>query len=266
MKSSPNPIKARNVVREYLQARILGAMQRAGAMVLLAFHGGTALRFLYGIPRYSEDLDFTLEGPGSGYDFHRLLQAIRSEVANEGYAVTIKANDRKTVHSAFIRFSGLMYEMGLSPMQGESLSVKVEIDTRPPVGVGLTTTVVRRHVILQLYHHDRSSLLAGKVHALLSRAYTKGRDIYDLFWYFSDRDWPSPNFVLLNNALRQTGWNNPDITEKSWRGCLRNRLKWIDWDLAVNDVRPFLESEKETELLTFENMMLLLKESPMNHK
>jgi hypothetical protein len=60
VRSSPTPGHGWNVTREYLQARILGSLQRAGAMVPLAFHGGTALRFLYAIPRYSQDLDFAL--------------------------------------------------------------------------------------------------------------------------------------------------------------------------------------------------------------
>ncbi len=62
------PLQGRNVVREYLQGRILGAFQRAGAMTSLAFRGGTCLRFAFGLPRYSEDLDFALEGDRSGYD------------------------------------------------------------------------------------------------------------------------------------------------------------------------------------------------------
>lgn len=45
-RASPTPAHARNVTREYLQARILGALQRAGVLIPLAFYGGTALRFL----------------------------------------------------------------------------------------------------------------------------------------------------------------------------------------------------------------------------
>ena len=69
-----DPVAGRNLVREYLQARILECLQRAGAMVPLAFHGGTALRFLYAIPRFSEDLDFALERPSAGYDFRGVLE------------------------------------------------------------------------------------------------------------------------------------------------------------------------------------------------
>ena len=59
--AATSPIEKKNLAREYLQALILQSLQRAGAMTALAFHGGTALRFLYSLPRYSEDLDFALE-------------------------------------------------------------------------------------------------------------------------------------------------------------------------------------------------------------
>ena len=105
-----------------------------------------------------------------------------------------------------MRFPGLLYDLGLSGQRSEVLSVKLEVDTNPPAGAGLATTVVRRFVVLQLQHHDKASLLAGKLHTILQRFYTKGRDIYDLLWYLSDPAWPLPNLALLNNALAQTGW------------------------------------------------------------
>jgi hypothetical protein len=255
---APTPVHGRNVAREYLQARILGSLQRAGAMVPLAFHGGTALRFLYASARRSEDLDFALERAGSRYDFRAYLRAIRGELAAERYAVEIKVNDRKAVHSASVRFAGLLYELDLSPHRDEVLSVKIEVDTNPPAGAVLTTTVVRRHVTLHLQHHDRSSLLAGKLHAILQRPYLKGRDIYDLLWYLSDPDWPAPNLILLNNALQQTGWDGPPLTESNWRHTVRNRLQTLTWDQVVADVRPFLEPGADLALLTRENVMQVL--------
>lgn len=116
----PDPINGRNLVREYLQARILENLQRAGAMVPLAFHGGTALRFLYAIPRFSEDLDFALERSQSSYDFRTYLRAIQVEFEKEGYQVGIKLNDRKTVNSAFVRFNNLLNEFGLSTQRDEA--------------------------------------------------------------------------------------------------------------------------------------------------
>lgn len=258
VRQSPTPLHARNRVREYLQARILGALQRAGAMIPLAFHGGTCLRFLYAAARHSEDLDFALERERGRYDFRAYLRAVEREFLAEGYAVELKANDRKVVHSAFIRFPGLPYELGFSPHRSEVLAIKIEVDTNPPAGAGLTTTVVRRHILLHLQHHDRASLLAGKLHAVLQRPYLKGRDLYDLLWYLSDPSWPPPNLVLLNNALRQTGWDGPPLTETTWREAVRRRLESVDWKRAIDDVRPFLEPGADPELLRLESLLRLL--------
>lgn len=255
LRTLPNALHARNLAREYLQARILGCLQRVGAMVPLAFHGGTALRFLYGTPRYSEDLDFTLEQAPDQYDFRAYLRAIRSELASEGYTIELKVNDQKVVHSAFIRFSGLLHELGISPHQNEILSIKLEVDTNPPSAAVLTTSVIRRFVALQLQHHDRASLLAGKIHAILQRSYTKGRDINDLLWYLSDPDWPEPNFALLNNALQQTNWSGDRLDEDNWRQILSDRLQTLSWERVVSDVRPFLETEEDAGLLTRENLL-----------
>jgi len=258
VRASPTPAQARNTVREYLQARILSSLQRAGAMIPLAFHGGTALRFLYASARYSEDLDFALEQAKSQYDFRAYLRDIRAELTAEDYAVELRVNDQKTVHSAFVRFPGLLYELGLSPHRDEIFSVKIEVDTNPPAGAVLTTTIVRRHVVLQLQHHDRASLLAGKLHAILQRPYVKGRDLYDLLWYLSDPGWPAPNLTLLNNALQQTAWMGGILIEDNWRQAVRNRLQTVTWDQAVSDVRPFLETGANPDLLTQENMLRLL--------
>ena len=198
---SRSGLDPRNAVREYLQARVLGALQHAGAMMAIAFHGGTALRFLYGLPRFSEDLDFALEDPHRGFDIREALRQIRSGLEAEGYRVDLRVKTTTAVHSGFVKFPGLLHDLGLSPHQEETLRVKLEVDTNPPDGAGLETTLVRRVVTLRLHHHDRSSLLAGKLHAVLQRSWTKGRDLFDLLWYLSDPEWPQPNLVLLNNAL-----------------------------------------------------------------
>jgi hypothetical protein len=257
-RESPSPVQARNVVREYLQARILGVLQHEGAMIPLAFHGGTALRFLYSSARYSEDLDFALEGKRELYDFRGYLRAIQTEFTVEGYEVSVRVSDQKTVNSAFVRFSGLLHEVGLSPFGDEKLAVKLEVDTNPPAGAGLTTTVVRRHVLLQFQHHDRASLLAGKLHAILQRPYVKGRDVYDLLWFLSDPAWPPPNLVMLNNALQQTGWAGALLTKETWRPAVRARLQEAAWDQVVVDVQPFLEPSANLDLLTLENLMRVL--------
>ena len=259
VQSSSSPVEAHNLAREYLQALILQSLQRTGAMTTIAFHGGTALRFLYSLPRYSEDLDFALEGNSGSYDFRSYLQAIRKDLEAQGYTTIFKVNDQKTVHSAFIRFSGLPYELKLTPHQDETLAVKLEVDTHPPAGALLDTSLVRRHVLLNLQHHDRASLLAGKLHAILQRPFLKGRDLYDLIWYLSDKDWPDPNLVLLNHALNQTEWGGPSATVENWREIVRAKIETVPFEQALDDVRPFLGSGEDIGLLTKNNLLRLLK-------
>jgi hypothetical protein len=177
----------------------------------------------------------------------------------EGYGVDLaRVSDQKAVHSAFVRFPGLLHELGLSGQREEALSVRVEVDARPPAGAALETTVVRRHVLLRIQHHDRASLLAGKLHAILQRPYPKGRDFYDLIWYLSDPAWPPPNLVLLNNALAQTGWTKAPVSEASWVATVRARIRSVRWEAVAADVRPFLESAEDRALLTRETIMRLL--------
>lgn len=248
----------RCIAREYIQARVLESLQENGAFTTWAFVGGTALRFLYSMPRFSEDLDFSSVHVGAEDNFVELLQKTKKSFESEGYELTIKANAEKTVRSAFLKFEGLLYEVGLSPHRSDTISVKVEIDTNPPAGAGFETTIVRKHCLLNLQHYDKSSLFAGKLHAFLSRKYVKGRDVYDLVWYLSDRSWPAPNLVLLNNALTQSQWQGDMMTADNWRQNVTAAVSKYDWDKVFADVRPFVERQQDLDLLTREAVVKLL--------
>jgi hypothetical protein len=254
-----NPVLARCLAREYLQARLLQSLQDRGAFNTWAFQGGTALRFLYSMPRFSEDLDFALVEPGMPAGFRGNMISAGRTFEAEGYDAGVRINDRRTVKSAFMSFKGLPFELGLSAHASETLSVKVEVDSNPPAGANTVSTIVRRHVVLNLRHHDKASLFAGKLHAFLARRYVKGRDIYDLIWYLSDRTWPAPNLELLNNALAQTGWRGPQITAENWRQLVARRVGMLDWKRVMADVEPFLERPADISLLTRESLTSLLR-------
>ena len=236
-----DPQAGRNAMREYLQARILEGLQRAGAMSPLAFHGGTALRFLYRLPRHSEDLDFALEGPRESYDPRGWMTSIAAQFRREGYDISVSLRDAAAVHPGWFRFPGLPREFGWSNHADEALRIKLEVDTRPPAGATTETRLVRRHVSLRLHVHDRASLLAGKLHAVLHRPWLKGRDIYDLVWYLSDPEWPPPNLDLLNAARRQTE-PAAALTEDTWREAVAARVAGVEWTALEADIRPLLAS------------------------
>jgi predicted nucleotidyltransferase component of viral defense system len=254
-----NYVLARCVMREYLQARLLQILQDRAVFNTWIFQGGTALHFLYGMPRFSEDLDFALVKPGIDSNFREHLASAGKAFQAENYDITVRINDRKTVKAAFVRFRGLLLEFGLSAHESETLSIRAELDTNPPSGAEIACTIVRRHVTLNLRHHDKASLLAGKLHAVLARRYTKGRDIYDLLWYLSDKTWPGPNVEMLNNALEQTGWEGPRVTRANWRGLVCQRVEALQWRQVMQDVEPFLERPEDIALLTKENILRLLR-------
>jgi len=247
------------LAREYIQARILQCFQEDGVFTRWAFQGGTALRFLFSLPRFSEDLDFALIRGDEDAHFERAVRRVENIFQAEGYEISLKGKPEKTVASVFIGFTGLLYELGLSQQRRQIFSVKVEVDINPPIGARLDTTLVRRHVTLNLHHYDKASLLSGKVHALLCRSWCKGRDLYDLVWYLSDTTWPEPNLTLLNSALSQTGWTGPELLAGNWRGVLADKLESIDWNAARADVLPFLERPREVDLIHPEHLLRLLQ-------
>ena len=260
LRKEPDDFHRRSLVREYLQARILLALQDSGAFANWAFLGGTALRFLYHLPRYSEDLDFSLAPAKGDPRFEKHMDSVRRDLMAEAYDVDVKIRPGKAVAAALVKFRGLLHQLGLSPHTNEVIMVKVELDTRPPHGARTETRLVRRFVILNLHHYDRPSLLAGKLHAILSRKYTKGRDIYDLAWYLSDPNWPEPNLIHLNNALRQTNWQGLEANLGNWRGLIADKLQSIDWKQALLDVSPFLERKQDVELVSKSVLLPLLAE------
>ncbi len=259
LRSSPSSLSTRLVVREYLQARILECLQEQGSFGRIAFLGGTALRFLYQLPRFSEDLDFSAITPGDLLDLKRLAEKTRVRLHAEGYAVEVRTRDAVDASAEF-RFPGLLNELGVSPQSRETVMIRAEVDTNPPQGAVVTSTLVRRHVLLNIRHYDRASLLAGKLHAILSRRYTKGRDLFDLAWYLGDRSWPGPNITLLRNTLAQTGWTGPAPDEQSWRAIVAERVAGLDLNAAVEDVAPFLESAGAASALTREGLLGLLRD------
>jgi predicted nucleotidyltransferase component of viral defense system len=257
VRAMDDPGLAVNRLREYLQCLVLRSLHECEAFQAMAFVGGTALRFLHGLTRFSEDLDFSLTSPesGAGRDW---MTRIKRDLSLAGFDLDVTWNERDVLQVGWVRVAGLLSEAGLSAMAAEKLSIKIEIDTRPPAGARSEKRLVTRHVTFLLKYYDLPSLMAGKLHAVLTRKYTKGRDWYDLAWYLSHRPSVAPNLVLLGNALGQT--QGPELHDPAnWAALVRDRLAGLDVDAVARDVRPFLEQPQDTALLTRDNLMGLLE-------
>lgn len=254
----PDMDQKRNILREYIQSYVLSLMQKNGVFQAWAFVGGTALRFLYDLPRFSEDLDFSLEKPFDR-DFEGVLKYVKKELSAAGYIVEVSYNDRKVVQSAMLKFQGLLYEAGISPLKDQKMSIKLEIDTNPPRGANCVTKIVNRYMPISFLSYDISSLFSGKLHALLSRPYTKGRDFYDVCWYLSKFKDLTPNIVFLKNALEQTGWENVFPASDDWKDYVVEVCEKVDWPAVSKDVTPFLERAGDMDVFTKENILTMLK-------
>lgn len=256
VRATPDRGQALNAMREYLQALVLRSFHESEAFRCLAFVGGTALRFLHGLPRFSEDLDFSIVS-ADRYAGPVWMAKLKRDLALAGFSPEVTWNERRTVHTGWVRLHGILQEAGLSPLANEKLAIKVEVDTQPPGGGRCERQIVTRHLSFLLQYHDLSSLMAGKIHALLTRRYAKGRDWYDLVWYLSQRPPVAPNLALLENALAQTqGVDRP--AARDWMRTVKNRLLKIDVPALADDVGPFLERPQDANLITRENLLRLL--------
>jgi len=244
-----DPGQKLNLAREYLQAWALRSLHESEAFRCLSLVGGTALRFLFQLPRFSEDLDFSLEEV-SGYQPERWLSKLKQDYKLAGFDTSISWNDKKTVQTAWVKTRGLLQAAGLTPLADQTLAIKLEIDSHPPSGAVLQSSLINRHALFAVRHHDLSSLMAGKIRALLTRQYTKGRDWYDLVWYLARRPPLEPNPDFLRQALAQQPELFQGQAATAWRAVLLERLQVLDWDAVVRDVSPFLERPDDFRQLT----------------
>jgi len=119
--------------------------------------------------------------------------------------------------------------------------------------------IVNRYFPFNFLTYDIASLFAGKVNAILSRKYTKGRDLFDLGWYLLTWKGIEPNFTQLNNALVQSGWKGPMPDQTNWREIVAEAVEKSDWKKVRADVEQFLERPHDIEVLSKENVIKILK-------
>lgn len=266
-----------HALREYIQNYLLWLMQRDGLNTRLFFIGGTALRFLWHIGRFSEDLDFSAGPDWRPDEFESAARSIEHGLAAAGYDVYLHVKEEKTVQRAVFRFEGLLAELGLVGHRQQKLSIALEIDTRPPAGATGAKTVVNLHMPVLIQHYDLPSLLAGKAAAMMTRDYVKGRDYFDLFWFLSK--WPDlePNLLMFRNALAQkrdagetgdkagrggrasvAGPERQLDQEANWRAMLIRVVGEARWTVIETDVRAFIENPDGLLAFTRENLLRLL--------
>lgn len=244
-----------NVLREYLQCIILKFVEEKGYIKNISFVGGTALRFLYDLNRFSEDLDFSLVRP-EGFSFEHFSDDLMKAAAAWNIKTESKAREVMTVKSILIKFPGIMHEVGLTHRQDQKLLIKLEIDGNPPLGFKTELSFNQKYLPLNIFHHDIPSLFAGKLHAVLLRQYTKGRDFYDLMWFLGKKT--EPNFPQLSNAMEQTTGQKISLNKELLRKMLLKRIEEVDFKKVNDELVRFLLNKDETKYINLETFKQLI--------
>ena len=244
-------------LKEMLQELTLYALWREGFFNIAAFQGGTSLRILYGLPRFSEDLDFILQSPDPSFSWARVLEGVGAILAEFGIAAELVDRTRadRAVRQAMLKDDSLGGQLNLKFTDlppGRKLRIKLEMDTNPPAGSAWDQRFHDFPTDFAVLVQDLPSNFALKLHALLCRPYIKGRDWYDLLWYV--RNGTLPNLALLQNALQQAGpFADGDVeVNAEWlRQALLEKIQSLDWEEAIRDVEPFLNAMERRSLVVW---------------
>lgn len=252
----------KNAMKEVIQEIVLCGLSRADFFKKAAFYGGTALRVFYGLDRFSEDLDFSLLKPDPVFELSAYFPALKKEAEAFGLRVDItekEKNKKSNIQSAFLKGNTKEHllkfysdESLLSSVpSNEVIKIKFEIDTDPPAYAGFEHRYRLQPAPYEISLYDAPSLFAGKVHAVICRAWqsrVKGRDLYDYVFYLSQGI--PVNLRHLNARLVQSGYIGSDLrcTEKYIKDILYDRFADIDYEQAKEDVLPFIKDSSSLKL------------------
>ena len=255
-----------NALREILQDIALLGLWRGKFFEKAAFYGGTAVRVLYGLDRFSEDMDFSLLEPFDSFDIMRYIAFLERETRGFGFDIRVERID-KTIHtpvqSAFLKADTrnrlLVIETGEEILKaipkGQILKIKLEVDTDPPSGFETQARYLLHPIPFSVRAFMLPDLFAGKMHAILCRQWkrrVKGRDWYDLVWYAANH--PELHLYHLEQRMRQTGdWKgDAPLTSGGFKDMLIHTIHSLDVDQTRKEVEPFVRDPENLSIWSHE--------------
>ncbi len=237
-----------NVEQEVMQKIALAGLSRGGFFKHAAFYGGTCLRLFHQLPRYSEDMDFTLREKNSDIHLEDFFPYIIEEFHLAGHEVVIQKKDKKMfgrVESAFLKENTEVFDIKFQTKK--TVKVKIEMDTDPPLVFETEYLPLSRPYPFVVRCVALPDLYAGKMHALLYRNWktkVKGRDWYDFQWYIANR--VPLNFEHLQKRIRE--FNDEDITKERFMEMLHEKLSTTDMESVKQDVRGLIFNQHELDI------------------
>ena len=251
-----------NALREILQDVALLGLWRSKFFEHAAFYGGTALRLLYRMDRYSEDLDFSLLKTDEAFSLGTYGEALCREISSFGFEVYFEDQKKvrtSAIESAFLKANtykqlvliGVTEELLRDLHPAKNLKIRLEVDTDPPGNFETETRYVLQPVPFPVRTYKLPDLFAGKLHAILCRKWktrVKGRDWYDLVWYIAHH--PQVRLAHLESRMRQSGGYTDDeaLVPEILQALLRRAIDGLDVEKARREVAPFIRDQRALDL------------------
>lgn len=252
-----------NAIREIMQQITLLGLWRTSFFKKAAFYGGTALRIIFNLQRYSEDLDFSLLSPDIPFSWIDYESGIRSELAHFGFNVEVEQRSKQKqspIETAFIKAGTLQhllsvelapeYTFGINKHQ--NIKVKIEIDTDPPGNFRTEQATISTPIPFPVEVYSLPDLFAGKMHAVLCRSWknrVKGRDWFDMAWYIGRRT-PLHLGHLKERMVQSGHWEERvPFNDKIFYDLLSEKIATLDIEQAKGDVLPFLKDRRDREVV-----------------
>ncbi len=247
----------RNAVYEVMQEIALAGLYRGGFFDKVAFYGGTCLRIFHQLPRFSEDMDFSLIQKDVDFNLENYFDAVVAEFTSAGKDVVItrkKKSKGVRIESAFLKEDTAMYD--LSFKTDKNIRIKIEVDTDPPLGFSTEQKLSLMPFSFMTRCVALPDLFAGKMHALLFRTWrnrVKGRDWFDFEWYIR-HDVP---LHFSHFQTRVKAFNGMDIDRDAFIGMLKEKFNHTDIDMVKRDVLPFVQDPAALDIWSNDYFLLL---------
>jgi predicted nucleotidyltransferase component of viral defense system len=238
----------RNAIHEVMQEIALAGLYRSGFFEKAAFYGGTCLRIFHSLPRFSDDMDFSLVANTDSFKLEEYFPAIVNEFKAFGRDVIIERKEKRisgNIESAFLKDNTEIYNLTFRTER--IIKVKLEVDTNPPLEFLTEQKLLLQPFSFMTRCFVLPDMFAGKMHALLFRNWksrVKGRDWYDFEWYI--RNQIPLNFNQLQVRSRQI--SGKDLNKEDFIDKLNTRLSSANIDMVKRDVTPFIRNQKELEI------------------
>lgn len=266
-----------NAMKEIIQEIVICGLSRGGFFNEAAFYGGTALRIFYGLNRFSEDLDFALLEPNKNFDLTNYFSFVEKEVQAYGLNLSINEKEKSkesNIMSAFLKDDTKEHILIFFPNENmknttslKNIKIKFEVDINPPSGANYDLKYKLLPSPHQIRLYDKSSLFAGKIHAILCRSWnhiTKGRDLYDYIFYLSQDIKVNIELIKENLIDSKALKRSEDFNINILKEMLNKKFSEINYTDAKDDVIAFIEDKEALNLWSSEFFIEISKNLDVN--